>query len=100
MRCAKCECDNSKTETDFEDCHNYENAHVVPKCFQVAAHIVGFHVVLRVYLVLRVVNSVLAAVIVHSICIPNSCIFHIVKTGLSKCRFYTHPSVTVDRRQL
>ena len=46
------------------------------------AHIVRFRVVLRVDLVLRVVNGVLVAVIVHSICIPNSCIFHIAKTGL------------------
>ena len=54
----------------------------VPQVFQVATHIVGFRVVLRVDLVLRVVNGVLLAVIVHSICIPNSCIFHIAKTGL------------------
>ena len=38
---------------------------------------------------LRVVNSVLVAVIVHSICIPNSCIFHIAKTGLLRCCLYT-----------
>ena len=37
---------------------------------------------LHVDLVLRVVNGVLVAVIVLSICIPNSCIFHIAKTGL------------------
>ena len=54
----------------------------VPQVFQVAAHIVGFRVVHRVDLVLRVVNGVLVAVIVHSFCIPNSCIFHIAKTGL------------------
>ena len=42
----------------------------------------GFRVVLRVDLVLRVVNGVLVAMIVHPICIPNSCIFHIAKTGL------------------
>ena len=57
----------------------------VPQVFQVAAHIVGFRVVLRVDFVLRVVNSVLVAVIVHSICIPNSCIFQIAKTGLFRC---------------
>ena len=28
-------------------------------------------------------------VIVHSICIPNSCIFHIAKTGLLRCCLYT-----------
>ena len=61
----------------------------VPQVFYVAAHIVGFGVVLRVDLVLRVVNSVLVAVIVHSICIPNSCIFHIAKTGLLRCCLYT-----------
>ena len=27
--------------------------------------------------------------IVHSICIPNSCIFHIAKTGLLRCCLYT-----------
>ena len=44
---------------------------------------------LRVDLVLRIVNGVLVAVIVHSICIPNSCIFHIAKTGLLICCLYT-----------
>ena len=61
----------------------------VLQVFYVAAHIVGFRVVLRVDLVLRVVNGVLVAVIVHSICIPNSCIFHIAKTGLLRCCLYT-----------
>ena len=65
-----------------------------------AAHIVGFRVVLRVDIVLRVVNGVLVAVIVHSICIPNSCIFHISKTGLFEVLSLHTPSVTVDRRQL
>ena len=44
---------------------------------------------LRVDLVLRVVNGVLVAVIVHPICIPKSCIFHIAKTGLVRCCLYT-----------
>ena len=61
----------------------------VPQVFQVAAHNVGFRVVLRVDLVPRVVNGVLVAVIVHSFCIPNSCIFHIAKTGLLRCCRYT-----------
>ena len=56
--------------------------------FQVTAHIVGFRVVLRVDLVLHVVNDVVVLVNVHSICIPNSCIFHIAKTGLSRCCLY------------
>ena len=51
----------------------------VPQVFWVAAHSVGFRVVLRVGLVLRVVNGVLVDVIAHSISIPNSCIFHIAK---------------------
>ena len=55
----------------------------VPQVFQVAAHNVGFRVVLRV------VDGVLVAVIVHSICIPNSCIFHIAKTGHLRCCLYT-----------
>ena len=43
----------------------------------------------------------LCSVIVNSICIPNSCIFHIAKTGLLRCWLSLHtPSVTVDRRQL
>ena len=42
----------------------------------------------------------LCPVIVNSICIPNSCIFHIAKTGLLRCCLYTSPSVAVDRRQL
>ena len=61
----------------------------VPQVFKVDAHIVGFRVVLRVDLVLRVVNGVLVAVIVHSFCIPNSGIFHIAKTGLLRCCLYT-----------
>ena len=69
MRCASDECDNSKTETTktarLRACSR------VPQVFKVAAHIVGFRVVLRVDLVLHVVNGVLVAVIVHSICIPN-----------------------------
>ena len=79
----------AETETDCEDCQHYAHAHVLPKCFQVAAHIVGFRVVLGVDLVLGFVNGVLVAVIVHSICIPNSCIFHMVKTGLLRCCLYT-----------
>ena len=31
----------------------------------------------------------LCPVIVNSICIPNSCIFHITKTGLLRCCLYT-----------
>ena len=72
----------------------------VHQVFQVAAHIVGFRVVLRVDLVLRVVNGVLVAVIVQSIFIPNSCIFHIAKTGLFEVLSLHLPSVTVDRHQL
>ena len=41
----------------------------------------------------------LCPVIVISICIPNSFMFHIAKTGLLRCSSHT-PSVTVDRRQL
>ena len=53
-----------------------------PECFKSMHTLLVFRVVLRVDLVLRVVNGVLVAVIVHSICIPNSCIFDIAKTGL------------------
>ena len=42
----------------------------------------------------------LCAVIVNSYCIPNSCMFHIAKTGLLRCCLCSPPSVTVDRRQL
>ena len=38
----------------------------------------------------------LCPVIVNSICIPNSCIFHIAKTGLLRCCLYTY--VTTSRR--
>ena len=61
----------------------------VLQVFKSLAHIVGYRVVLRVDLVLRVVNGVLVAVIVHSICIPNSCMFHISKTDLFRCCLYT-----------
>ena len=37
----------AETETDCEDCNNYAHAHVF-QLFKVAAHIVGFRVVLRV----------------------------------------------------
>ena len=65
----------------------------VHQVFQVAANIVGFGVVLRVDLVLRVVNGVLVAVIVHSFCIPNSCIishrengnFEVLSLQLQNC---------------
>ena len=60
----------------------------VPQVFSAAAHIVEFRVVLRVDVVLRFVHIVLVAVIVHSICIPNSCTFHIAKTGLLRCCLY------------
>ena len=84
MRCARDECDNSMTETDYEDCNTAHMLTCSPS-FLVAAHIVGFRVVLRVDLVLRVVSGVLVAVIVHSICIPNFCTFHIARTGLLRC---------------
>ena len=61
----------------------------VRQVFQVDAHIVGFRVVLRVDLVLRADLVLRVAVIVHSICIQNSCIFHIAKTGLLRCCLYT-----------
>ena len=32
----------------------------------------------------------LCPVIVNSICVPNSCIFHIAKTGLLRCCLYSH----------
>ena len=67
----------------------------VPQVFWVTAHIVGFRVVLRVDLVLRVVNGVLVPVTVYSIliCVHIPCIIHIAKT--------LHPtSVTENRRQL
>ena len=60
----------------------YSRVHQV---FYVTAHIVRFHVVLRVDRLLRAVDGVLVAVIVHSICVPNSCTFHIAKTGLLRC---------------
>ena len=61
----------------------------VPQVLKVAEHIVGFRVVLRV------VNGVLVAVIVHSIGIPN----HRENGSVDVLSLHT-PSVTVDRRQL
>ena len=78
----------TETETDHEDCNTTHTLTCSPM-FEVAANIVGFRVVLRVDLVLRIVNGVLVAVIVHSICIPNSCIFHFTETGLLRCCLYT-----------
>ena len=49
------------------------------------------HAMLHVDFVLRVVNGVLVAVIVHSFCIPNSCIFHISKTGHFEVLSLHHP---------
>ena len=89
MRCARDECGNSKIETDYEDCNTTRMLTCSPSVL-VTAHIVGFRVVLRVDLVLRVVNGVLVAVIVHSICIPNSCTLHIAKTGLLGVVFTPH----------
>ena len=55
----------------------------------------------RVDLVLRVVNGVLVAVIANSISTPNSCIFHISKTGLGGVVFtppvgYNRPPSAVN----
>ena len=61
-----------------------------------SAHIVGFRVVHRVDLVLRVVNGVLVAVIVHSICMHIS---HRDNACFEVLPLHT-PSVTIDRRQL
>ena len=44
----------------------------------------------------------LCPVVVNSICIPNSCIFHIAKTGLLRCCLYTlgrlgqHPVFAIE----
>ena len=89
MRCARDECNNSRNRGLTTKTATLRACSRVPQVFQVAAHIVGFRVVLHVDLVLRVVNGVLVAVIVHSICIPNSCIFHIAKTGLLRCCLYS-----------
>ena len=70
----------AETETDFEDCNNYAHAHVFSKCFKSLHTLLGF--VLCFVLIL-------CFVIVHSICIPNSCIFHVAKTGLLRCCLYT-----------
>ena len=42
----------------------------------------------------------LCPVIVNSYCIPNSCMFHLAKTGPLRCCLHTPLSVTIDRRQL
>ena len=90
----------AETETDYEDCNNNTPAHVFPKFFLAAAHIVGFRVLLRVDLVFRVVNGVLVAVIVHSICIPNFLHISHRENGSFEVLSSNHPTVTIDRPQL
>ena len=72
----------------------------VPQVLFVSAHIVGFRVVLRVDIVLRVVNGVLVPVIVHSICIPKFLQISHREHGSFEVLSLHFSSVTVDRRQL
>ena len=122
MRCARNECDN--TEQGLRRLQHYAHAHVFMLCIVLILWILVFALSLvsdvspfsrkvsfvncispRIrntkYKVLSfwMLLSPLCPVIVNSICIPNSCIFHIAKKGLLRCCLYT-PSVTVDRRQL
>ena len=111
MRCARDECDNTELTTKTATLRARSRVHVVLRVDSVD---LGFHVVLGVgrlnveqdgfirqlhfttetqhqvqssFLLDVVVR--LCPVIVHSICIPNSCIFLIAKTGLLRCCLYT-----------
>ena len=111
MRCARDECDNTELTTKTATQRARSRVHVV---LRVDSLDLGFHVVIGVgrlnvqqdgfsrqlhfttqtqhqvqssFLLDVVVR--LCPVIVHSICIPNSCIFLIAKTGLLRCCLYT-----------
>ena len=120
------------TTQDYEDHNNYAQIHVFMLCFvlmflwilvftlllvsdaSTSSKMVSFvncnftthtQYHLQKSFLLDVVVR-LCPVIVNSICIPNSCIFHIAKTGLLRCCLYTlGPHVTClvaveDRRSL
>ena len=111
MRCARDECDNTELTTKTATLRARSRVHVVLRVDSVD---LGFHVVIGVgrlnveqdgfirqlhfttqtqhqvqssFLLDVVVR--LCPVIVHSICIPNSCIFLIAKAGLLRCCLYT-----------
>ena len=111
MRCARDECDNTELTTKNATLRARSRVHVA---LRVDSLDLGFHVVIGVgrlnvkqdgfirqlrfttqtqhqaqnaFLLDVVVR--LCPVIVHSICITNSCIFLISKTGLLRCCLYT-----------
>ena len=65
--------------TTKTDCNNYAHAHVCPKCFKSLHTLLGF--VLCFVLILCFVSLMVFLSLWSSIRIPNSCIFHIAKTG-------------------
>ena len=110
--CARNECDNTEQRLRRQQLRARSRVHVVLRV--VVALDLGFHVVIGVgrlnvqqegfihqrhftthtqypvqssFLLDDVVR--LCPVIVNSICIPNSCIFHIAKTSLLRCCLYT-----------
>ena len=111
VRCARDECDNTELTTKNATLRTRSRVHVV---LRVDSLDLGFHVVIGVgrlnvqqdgfirqlhfatqtqhqvqssFLLDVVVR--LCPVIVHSLCIPNSCIFLISTTGLLRCCLYT-----------
>ena len=105
MRCARDECDSTELTTKTATLRARSRVHVVLRFDSLD---LGFHVVIGVGCLnvqqdgftAQVQHQVrssflldvavrLFPVIVHSICIPNSCIFLIAKTGLLRCCLYT-----------
>ena len=107
MRCARDECDNTELTTKTATLRARSRVHVV---LRVHSLDLGFHVVIGVgrlnvqqddfirqlHFTTQTQHQVqssflldvlvrLCPVIVHSICIPNSCIFLIAKTSLLRC---------------
>ena len=76
-----------KTETVYEDCNTTRM--LTCSLSVLVAHIVGFRVVLRVDLVLRVVNSVSCRCDPPLNHYPKLLHFHVAKTCLLRCCLYT-----------
>ena len=118
MRCARDECDNTELTTKTATLRARSRVHVV---LRVDSLDLGFHVVIGVgrlnvqqdgfirqlhfttqtqhqvqssFLLDVVVR--LCPVIVHSICIPNSCKFLIAKTGFLRCCIYRKHAAAPD----
>ena len=117
--CAKNECD-SRNRTRTKKTNNYAHIHVFTKCVTSLSGFMCFVLILvftlslvsdvspfnrkvlyvnlipnTSYFLLDVVVR-LCPVIVNSNCIPNSCMFHIAKTGPSRCCLHISRRVKLD----